>query len=460
MTRIALSLVVLIPTLSFAQTLSTEGVAGAVPPVSRERPLSETGRTVASPEGKASGLKSGAKARMPPRPSLPEPSDVTKNLYLAVSNRNFDLAETLLSQGGDINCRNCDNYGRLLLSKAVLAARPTAIQEIDWLLSRGANINGQDQDGKTPLMNALDPALDHSTLYTLRVPLAMSLLERGAKASIKDGRGVNALQAFAVEQIPALDDVTYGTAREKEYNAKTFRTYQQVVKALLANGVDINEATGDGYSPLVITANDCNPDVVALYLSLGADPRQKTSKGETALTIATSRAVQTASRFCNEVVSLLSGAPADRSVAETRSKSSEKRASNSANAIHLQRDQLDVMDKVCRDGFKAHGNVLTGKAYSVTTVVQNLSAQNAYQQLVSKWSIDSDITVSDTSQSDLTISAFSRGSTADRTKYLLSVTNLDHGAQVSLSFKSAALVMSSEDQAKGGLCDMIVRPFE
>ena len=76
------------------------------------------------------------------------------------------------------------------------------------------------------------------------------------------------------------------------YNALTASVaggHIELVKWLLACGMDENYLYGPGYTPLLTAAANGNLEIVKLLLTAGADPYAKTNDGKSALDLATER---------------------------------------------------------------------------------------------------------------------------------------------------------------------------
>jgi len=150
-------------------------------------------------------------------------------LFLAVSLGKEDMVEYLLSKGANVNGRNVE--GLRPLHVAALKNR-TRIAGI--LLSKGAAVNAQDNDGETPLHYAVgndsrdmaDLLLAHGAsattpdaggrspiFYARSIIMASILITGGADPGIKDYRGNTPSQWAAAEGHP--DVSRYLALREK-----------------------------------------------------------------------------------------------------------------------------------------------------------------------------------------------------------------------------------------------------
>jgi ankyrin repeat protein len=84
------------------------------------------------------------------------------------------------------------------------------------------------------------------------------------------------------------------------YNALTASVaggHTELVKWLLACGMDENYLYGPGYTPLLTASANGNLEIVKLLLAAGADPYAKTNDGKSALDLATERKHAAVSEF-------------------------------------------------------------------------------------------------------------------------------------------------------------------
>ena len=114
---------------------------------------------------------------------LRTPSADTAALIRAAMIGNSAAISALVERGTPIDA--IDQNGRTPLMEAVFGGQLGAIQE---LLNRGANINAQDFDGWTALMEAAAKA---------RVDIVRLLLAHGADARLKNKNGWTALRSTA-----------------------------------------------------------------------------------------------------------------------------------------------------------------------------------------------------------------------------------------------------------------------
>jgi len=212
--------------------------------------------------------------------------DTTKNarqinrmLIVAVDHRNIRAVKRLLQLGADPNCR--DRYGMRALTVSLYDG-VSGIQLLQFpfyshsheianvLLTRGADVNGRDTDGRTPLMRMSELGAPNEVA---------SILGKGAKANAVDSSGSSALHWAAMNYsfVPQEND----GLRQKRLTAAC-----RVIDMLVSHGLNVNDTNKDGGTPLMYASLLGNSGVVNYLLGLGADVSRNSNSGETALTMA------------------------------------------------------------------------------------------------------------------------------------------------------------------------------
>ncbi len=252
-------------------------------------------------------------------PKLPAPSRITQDFYNSYLSGNMELAVLLLQQGADINCRNCGEDAPLLahaLGRS-LNRHAGVADHVTWLLSRGADPNVEDKDGRTALYNyiaglsqwggglyQIGQVSDQQLLAWLR-----AYLQAGGRPAQGTANGKTPLHVVA-SMIQVID----------AGNSKMARRYQALIDELLTHGADINARTLDkGYTPLMaglaslgigMSSSACSHEMVSYFLSRGADRTVVGKDGRTAYDIAFASATG-GNKACNPTLGVLMGpAPA------------------------------------------------------------------------------------------------------------------------------------------------------
>ena len=160
-----------------------------------------------------------------------------------------DFVKNIFGAGPDLEAQN--NKGRTALHKAVRNNHNAAKSEgVKILLDAGANPNVLDEDGVTPLWDAVDTGS--------AADIVKALLEAGADTNLDIPGG---------EWTPLFLAVNKGDA--------------ETVKALLDAGADPNVLDKDGVTTLLHKAARHNTaEIVRILLEAGADPKVRTKDGK------------------------------------------------------------------------------------------------------------------------------------------------------------------------------------
>jgi ankyrin repeat protein len=154
--------------------------------------------------------------------------------------------ELLLLFGADPNQKT--SSGRRLLHEAVPIRN---IEAMRVLLRAGADVNGRDAEGKTPLIFAADYSYEN-------LPVVKVLVEAGAEINARDSDGGTAL-LYAIGYPEKIDAY------------------------LLEHGADINLASHDGSTPLMRAAEKGVFDIARTLIEHGADVKAQMKNGRTAV---------------------------------------------------------------------------------------------------------------------------------------------------------------------------------
>ncbi|WP_371222939.1 ankyrin repeat domain-containing protein [Orientia tsutsugamushi] len=218
-------------------------------------------------------------------------------LHVAARNHDFKMTETLLSHGNAIvDMQN--NKGQTSLHLA--STRPHTYQGASALLSKeslsiaqallthGANVNLEDEDGNT--------ALHYATNHFHHKEITEILLNHGANVNAQNNVGDTALHRAAKSGLgPTVvcllksganvhlkgengNSVLHCAAQGRSPN-------ESIVKAVLHHGADVNARNNDGSTPLHHAAEKINNPLPAIQILLkhGADIDAQNNLGDTAL---------------------------------------------------------------------------------------------------------------------------------------------------------------------------------
>ena len=207
------------------------------------------------------------------------------SLFNAVNRENVNATRKLLNNGANVNQNN--ENGRSPLMQASLLGNSELVK---LLLAKGADVNKADKDGNTPLYMASSEG--HAKV------VKVLLSARGIDVNKADKYGLTALHRASMEGFWAVTRLLLsapGIQVNKENIAGSTPLYlasyygrTKVVKVLLsARGIDVNKATEQGNTPLHAASEEGETDIVKLLLAKGADVNKADERGRTPLYVAT-----------------------------------------------------------------------------------------------------------------------------------------------------------------------------
>lgn len=217
-------------------------------------------------------LVAATKNRSPILLPLSEPD---KALLVAVKANNFTGVKQAVENGADVNVRDPERYNncsgdfqprRTPLMEAVCPrARtssrswkllPVKMEIVDYLLERGADLNGQERNGNSILDRAILPG---------RANVIKSLLEHGADPNVPNKYG----------DTPLIQACSAGDL--------------EMAKLLFAYGGEINCQGQLGYTALHRAVDRKYSPIASWLLSVGANPSLRTKTGWTVDHVAVNR---------------------------------------------------------------------------------------------------------------------------------------------------------------------------
>lgn len=190
-----------------------------------------------------------------------------------------------------------------LNNQLIIACRTGIIERIEKLLDDGANINGPNESGQTPLIKAVQTQNGDVVKY---------LLDRGADVNIK--HDVYKYSAIDVATTADVIDVLIkaGANIESRFNGMTplhnaVSDGKNIIASILLNAganieavVNNNDPYYDGSTPLMIAVNDGNYDMCVFLISRGANVNYETPRRKTCLNIACKKGLYRIARLLIE----------------------------------------------------------------------------------------------------------------------------------------------------------------
>jgi len=261
----------------------------------------------------------------------PEDVNNCELLCAAVEKGYLKIVEELLKYGIDVNVLHKSTYGQGYMPLHV-ATKNKQEEVAKLLISYGADVNAQDETGKTPIFYATENAdfkitkllltnkanvKDNPELLNIAVlneyrEIVEVLLEHGADVNRSDECGRIALH-FTVSG-KDREFFGYHVSKDPDINVKgeiaklllccganvnaqtkngittlhaaTQKGYVKVIEALLEHNADVNSTIKSDITPLHIAAQKGRTEIVQILLKFGASIDSKSKYGRTALHVA------------------------------------------------------------------------------------------------------------------------------------------------------------------------------
>lgn len=183
------------------------------------------------------------------------------------------LIEKAVELTKNIDQKNMD--GKTALMKVSYRSNPEDTQIVAKLLAKGAQVDLQDENGSTSLMNAATAG----NLATVRL-----LLDHKANLHLKNSEERTVLFdacMFMPTQDQNAGEVCVGCG--KIHPVPTLEDRQEIIKLLLAKGAHINEKDQFGMTPLLYTITFGNFPMAIFLTQNGADVHALDNNGNNAL---------------------------------------------------------------------------------------------------------------------------------------------------------------------------------
>jgi len=207
-------------------------------------------------------------------------------LHTAAKKGDIKVLNALLARGANVNRK----VGSLTMSPIQFAAFNNNAAVTKLLISKGARINANDNQGRTALKIA-------SKLGNSNVVKA--LLAGGAKINQMQNLSSTALiEAVSAKKQETVSLLLHHGANINATDEKgntpliiaAFKGHEAIFNILLNNGADISLSNAEGQNALIIGAFIENKSIVDLLLNKGVNVHTKTKYGRSALHIAASSA--------------------------------------------------------------------------------------------------------------------------------------------------------------------------
>ena len=172
------------------------------------------------------------------------------------------------------------------------AIRNQKIKEIEQALANGADVNGVDHRGQTPLLCAIDKYYNLNFQSNPRKDNALNII----KLLIKEKADINTIDK-SIYPIPN-DNVGSTALIQAIKNTTAPRLAFQIVELLLDNNADANAVDNEGNTPLMwATISLWHPNDIQLLLDHNANVNAINHQGDTALMLAATQSHSRAAKL-------------------------------------------------------------------------------------------------------------------------------------------------------------------
>jgi uncharacterized protein len=165
-----------------------------------------------------------------------------------------------------------DLSGDTFVHWAIKSGSATAVETVEWALSRGDNVNGKDGEDNTPLICAVRKGLRDITQL---------LINHGAQLTSKSIEGYPPLVLAArnghyevvkllLDHKVSIEEPGPGLNQRALYEASA-NGHSHVVRLLLSRGAKIDQRNDHHWTELSVTASRGHLDVVRILVEAGAD---------------------------------------------------------------------------------------------------------------------------------------------------------------------------------------------
>lgn len=217
-------------------------------------------------------------------------SSSTKYLFGAITAGSLSRVKQSLAKGADIN-----GYNEVGETPLIASIRMMQYPIARYLIARGADVNGKTKDG-TPALMAIQ-GTDYTVYYNYRsLKYYTILLNSGADVNARDAQGrTSAMFAvktvdFAVLKLLSAKNADF-TIQDNNgdtvvhYITRNISSEENfaAIDYLLAHGANIDTRNNKGLTPLWMAIKYSHEGRVIYLLKKGANPNLKDKKGNTAL---------------------------------------------------------------------------------------------------------------------------------------------------------------------------------
>lgn len=190
----------------------------------------------------------------------------------------IDLVKFLISAKANVN--------KGISTPLILAAQEGHLDIVKLLLDAGANVNAYDEFGNTALISAVTTSCYYRddeykcTDEKKKIEIVKLLLDAGANPNLSNKGGVSAVTIAANNGYKEISQLFVKSGKvEDTLLTASLRGDVKAVKEFIKKGANVNEKDNNGFTILMLTARQNNPEIIKLLLDAGADVNYVSNEG-------------------------------------------------------------------------------------------------------------------------------------------------------------------------------------
>lgn len=207
---------------------------------------------------------------------------VNSNFLAAAKRGDIAVAEEMLKDGARLHVSDRDEKTALHL-----AAESGQAEMVEFLLSKGAEPKGTDEDGNIPLLSALKAGHEAAALKLLSAEFNGAAKDRRGFGLLHHAAGIDSAVAALVGK--GADIHARSENDETPLHIAADKNAVGSARLLLEAGADINAQNGSGMTALIIAVRGNHLEMAEFLLKEGADAAKKTHMSLTAADLAQMR---------------------------------------------------------------------------------------------------------------------------------------------------------------------------
>jgi ankyrin repeat protein len=182
-------------------------------------------------------------------------------IHQATESNQVEAVRFLVERGADVNSRTLGDpvLGDKGQTPLLLAAQELDYPVATYLISKGAQVNAQDEYSNTPLITAIFLSHGEHSNPAKIFQFVKLLVEHGADINQADKKGSTPLALAALTE------------------------HKEVVDYLVQKGADINKRGENGETAFSYAAGEANKSLCEYFIRLGARPNDRLDDGSTVL---------------------------------------------------------------------------------------------------------------------------------------------------------------------------------